>query len=209
MKKFTLLSAIALAGLVGLSARAAAPVNFDLVSIKLTATVQTNIDDKIKKIKITNKDVLNLIASEFTNQTAQITGKGAKLAVDSFRDGTFAVLDKTNGVILADASDSISDDQYALFIENDGDLVQSIKDNNTFSDAITTTSFFEIESPDGSIFGDIFGLTTVKQTESDTKESESFKLTGAEDAEINGADGVLSGTVSGSGKDNEDVDFFD
>jgi hypothetical protein len=209
MKKFKLLSAIALAGLVGLTARAATPVNFDLVSVKLTAVVQTNIDDKIVKIKIVNKDVLNLIASEFTNKAAQVTGKGAKLAVDSFLEGDFAVLDKTNGIIVADASERLNEDDYELFIENDGDSVQDIKDNSHFTDSILTTGFFEFESPNGSIFGEIQGLTSVKQSEVDDKDSESFKLTGEEDAEINDADGVLTGTVSGLSKDSDNVEFFD
>jgi hypothetical protein len=210
MKKFKILSAIALAGLVGLTARAAAPANFDIVSLKLTALVQTNIDTKIVKIKITTKDLLKMVvAPEFTNKAAQITGSGAKLVVDSFQGGTFAVLDKTNGVIVADAGSSPTNDEYELFIENDGFPVQDIKDNATFTDTITTTGFFEFDNGPDTIFGEIFGLTIVKQTESNTKESESFKLTGADETEINGAEGTMTGSVSGSGKDNDDVEFFD
>jgi hypothetical protein len=208
MKKFKLLSAIAMAGLLGLTARAAAPVNFDLVNVQLTALFQTNNTEsssKIVKVKIVNKDVLNLIASEFTN-TAGITASGSKLAVDSFFDGTFAVLDKTNGVILADASNPTNIDSYDLSIGQDGNSVDAFKNTSSKdTDNIITPGFFEFSSGDDSVSGDIFGPATVKQTFTDAKDSESFKLTGTEDVNLNENSGVLTGTVSGSSKDNDNL----
>jgi hypothetical protein len=214
MKKLKLLSAIAMAGLLGLSARAATPaVNFELVNIKLTALFQTNNTDsssKIIKVKITNKDALKLIAGEFTS-TPGITNKGAKLAINSYFSGTFAVLDKTNGVILANASNSTNSDNYNLFIENDGNSIDAFKDTTpTDTENFTAVTFFEFESGDGTIFGDLFGAASVKETFSNTKDihSESFKFSGVEDVDFNSNEGVLEGTISGSalGDDNDSID---
>jgi hypothetical protein len=213
MKKFKLLSAIAMAGLLGLSARAATPVPFDLVSVHLAALFQTNNSDttsKIVKVKIVNKDILKLIASEFTNSAAAITNGSAKLAVDSFFDGVFAVLDKTNGVIVADASDNPSTniDDYDLSIGEEGNSVDASKETDSKeTDNLITPGFFEFSSGNDSISGDIFGATIVKESFTDAKDSESFKLTGTEDVDINGNDGVLTGTISGVGKDNDNIDF--
>jgi hypothetical protein len=212
MKKIKLMTIIAVAGLVGFAARAAVPLPYDLVTVKLTALFQTNNTDttsKIIKVKITNKDILSLIASEFTNSAAAITNKGAKLAVDSFFDGTFAVLDKTNGVILADASTGIStNDDYELFIEQDGNSVDAF--NTTGSKDthnLAVVGFFEFENANDTIFGDTFGAAGVKEKFTDTKDSESFVLAGTEDVEIGGRSGVLTGRVSGTGKDNDNIDF--
>src|ERR1700690_1134166 len=71
MNKYKLLVAVAVAGLLGLSARATIS-GYELVKIKGTILVQTNDTVKgsttkynVTKVKVVNKDVLKLIQMEF------------------------------------------------------------------------------------------------------------------------------------------------
>src|ERR1035438_8837161 len=94
MKKFKLLTAVALAGLLGLSARAALPANFSSVNFKLTVLIQaastgsgTTTKFNVTKLKITNKEVLNQVTNEFGAFPA---GAQLVLAGNGFFGGTFS-----------------------------------------------------------------------------------------------------------------------
>ena len=79
MNKYKLLVAVAVAGLFGLSARASIS-GFDSVNIKCTILMQTNdtypnantTKFNVTKMKVTNKDILNLIAPEFATNAFSI-----------------------------------------------------------------------------------------------------------------------------------------
>ncbi len=202
MKKIKLLVAVAIAGLLGLSTRAAVS-GYDLVTVKATILAQTNntasgstTKYNVVKFKVTSKDVLKLIAAEFsTNFPA-----GAQLAVDNFFAGDFYVLDKNgNEILYASYNEGVTDD-YSLFfayqnyVDSGSDTASKETDNYT-----TIGEFYYEDATDANYF-DIYGLTTVKDTYS-TKDSESFKMTGlAGDGYFAGYDVVVSGTVNGSGK---------
>jgi hypothetical protein len=207
MKKIKLMALIAMAGIAGFTAHASTPVPFDLVAVKLTALIQTNLDSssKIIKLKITNKDILNLIATEFTN-TPAVTNSGAKLAVDSFFGETFAVLDKTNGVILDDATHSPNEDAYELSLVGNGDHVTASNETETkenFNELVV--SEFLVQNGSDSISSGLNGATVVKETFTEPKDSESFSFSGVGNGEINSREAVITGTVIGVGKDNDDI----
>ena len=212
MKKFKLLSAIAMAGLLGLSARAAIPVDYSSVNFKLTVLFQTNNTTSgsttkyhVDKIKITNKDVLTQVTNEFGTLPP-----GAQLVVYyGFYDGQFAVADKTGAIILANASSSIVDTNYVLSINDTGPDIYTGEDKsgNYVFDITTTGEFLYVNAADTAEL-DILGQASVKDKYPSTGNSpESFKLSGADnnDNSFFGGNSVfVSGTVSGSGKNSAD-----
>ena len=206
MKKIKLLVAVAIAGLLGLSARAAVS-GYDLVTVKATILAQTNetvsgstTKYNVAKFKVTSKDVLKLIAAEFsTNFPA-----GAQLAVDYFFNGEFYVLDKNGNILLANAGAPAGADDYSLYFEY-GNYVDSGSDTaSKETDNYTTIGEFYYEDATDANYFDVFGLTTVKDIYS-TKDSESFNMTGlAGNGYISDAEVVVSGTIKGSGKNVDD-----
>jgi hypothetical protein len=200
MKKLKLLTAIAVAGVVGMSVHAANPSGFETINIKLTALAQNG--DNTQKIKITNKDLLNQIAQEFDESS--VTNKGAKIALGSggFFDGDFFVLDQNNTEIL-DASDELNPDDYHLFFDWDT-VVFSEKSDKESSTAV---AFFEFENANGSVSVDLNGLAKVNDTFKNDSESESLKFTGSGNGEDSGDAAVVSGSISGSGKGLSDIGF--
>jgi len=205
MKKIKLLVAVAIAGLLGLSARAVVITNYDLVTVKATVLAQTNDTYNSKdtvtyynvaKFKVTSKDVLKLIAAEFsTNFPA-----GAQLAVDYFWAGDFYVLDKNgNEILYASYNEGVTDD-YSLYLEYQNYVDSGSDTASKETDNYTTIGEFYYEDATDANYFDVYGLTTVKDTYS-TKDSESFNMTGlAGDGYISGTEVVVSGTVKGSGK---------
>lgn len=203
MKKLTLLSAVAVAGLLGFSARAATPVDYDIVTVKLTVTVSTNISEdvsKLVKIKVTTKDILAQIATRFD----ETFPAGAKLAVDEFFDGEFAVLDKDNGVIIADAS--TTSDDYELYIDYDTYVYGYTDVNSKEKYDYSVESTFDFENLTGTDDADLEGTASVKETYSDAKDSETFSFTGSGEGKLNGVSAIITGTVTGDGPDNESID---
>ena len=212
MKKFKLLSAIAMAGLLGLTARAAIPSGLQSVNVKLTILTQTNDTDtahsekfNVVKLKVTSKDVLGLIAKEFTNVDG-ITDSGSQLVVDDFFNGTFEVLDKDGNVILADASDSTNEDDYDLnysydnYVETGSESLSTDQETQDY----TTVSEFDYDSATDTSWFEVDGAATVKfNTNANDKGTESYKFAGAGDAEVNSVEAVATCTASGSGKFND------
>jgi hypothetical protein len=218
MKKFKLLSAIAMAGLLGLSAHAAVN-NYDLVNVKLTVLVQTNTDItdgtkfKALKTKVVNKDILKLISEEYTNMPA-ITNKGAQLAVDDFFDGDFEVV--SNGTILLDhagePANIITNDAYQLSFTQDGNEVDTGSQTETVTESKDSEKDIVVTSL---LYSDAAALNTVEvdgsatvsdngvSTEAADKGTESFKFSGVGNGFFGEDDAVVTGTVSGSGKFSE------
>jgi hypothetical protein len=200
MKKIKLLVAVAIAGLLGLSARATVVSGYELVTVKGTILVQTNdtlSKNSVEKLKITNKDVLKLIAAEFsTNFPA-----GAQLAVDYFWEGDFYVLDKNgNEILYASYNEGVIDD-YSLYLEYQNYVDSGSDTASKETDNYTTIGEFYYEDATDANYFDIYGLTTVKDTYKSSSDSESFNMTGlAGDGYFAGYDAVVSGTVKGSGK---------
>jgi hypothetical protein len=212
MKKIKLLVAVAIAGLLGLSARAAVS-GYDLVTVKGTVLAQTNDTYNSKdtvtyynvaKFKVTNKTILNLIAMEYVTNFPSGFPAGAQLAVDYFFNGEFYVLDKNGNILLANAGVSAGADDYSLYFEY-ATYVDSGSDTaSKETDNYTTIGEFYYEDATDANYFDIYGLTTVKDIYG-TKDSESFNMTGmAGDGYINDTEVVVSGTVKGSGKNVDD-----
>jgi hypothetical protein len=226
MNKLKLIAVIAVAGALGLSARAASVPNVDLVTVKAAVLLQnTNpivVGETTKfavtKVKITTKDILGLIDNEF--HTAYATINGTQLAVESFGNGagnfagSVVVLDKGGNVINADAGEASGDPDYGLGIEFDNAVATaSATDDTKGSAEYRAASDFFYESADDSTFfaigGAFGGVATVDQTFKNATASETFSLTGGGDAEINGSEGVITdGSVKGSSKNNDNVEFL-
>jgi hypothetical protein len=209
MKKIKLMTVIAMAGLVGMTARAVVSTGLETVNIKLTILTQgTNTETSsttkfnVHKVKVTNKDILKLIAQEFTNLPA-ITNKGTKLALNGFFSGDFVVLDKTNGIILANASSVTNADSYNLSFDTDNEVDSGVETDSKEVDVFTDVAFLDYASADDNTFFDLQGLAVVKETFAD-KSPESFKFGGSGDGAFHGTDAVVIGTASGAGKDVND-----
>jgi hypothetical protein len=211
MKKIKLLSAIAMAGFLGLSARAAIPVDYSSVNIKLTVLFQTNNTTSgsvtkfnVDKIKVTNKEVLNQVTNEFGTLPA-----GAQLVVNfGFYDGPFAVANKDGAIILANVSSSTN--SYVLRINDLGPDIytgKSVSGGTQVYD-ITTTGEFKWVNGNDTAELDIAGAASVKDTFPHTgNRPESFMFGGADnnDHSFFGENDVfVSGTLSGSGKNSSD-----
>jgi hypothetical protein len=198
------LVAVAIAGLLGLSARAVAVSGYELVTVKGTILVQTNdtlSKNSVEKFKITNKEILKLIAAEYVTNFPSGFPAGAQLAVDYFFDGEFYVLDKNGTVLLANAGASQGGDSYDLYLYYDNYVYTGSDTASKTTYNYTTIGEFYYQDASGINNFDVYGLTTVKETYKTSSGSESFKMTGlAGDGFIDGNNAVVSGTVKGSGK---------
>src|SRR5665213_722303 len=205
MKKLKLLTALAVAGIVGMTAHATGASGFETINFKLTAYASTNDTAKLVKIKITNKDVLNQVEQEFGN--VAITISGAKLALGSggiFNGtGDIYVLNKTNGVVV-DAS-NVNDNQYQLGFSFDHEATSA--PNNGDKETTMAVGHFTFSNASGSTAGDLQGLAKVTETfkNNNSGDSESFKFTGTGNGEYHGTSAVVTGTISTSGKDILDI----
>jgi hypothetical protein len=216
MNKFKLMAVIAVAGALGLSARASSITNVDLVTVKATITLPNEPTESSKgekftttTVKVTTKEVLGLIDNEFGTTFANTNG--TQLAVDSFADGEVKVLDKNGNILIADASDDSDDYDLGIdFNTSDDNSVATGSETDSKSTATwTTSSEFFYDSADDESFFDVDGLTSVTQTFDDTKEisSESFTISGFGNAEINENEGIITDTeVKGSSKNNDNVE---
>lgn len=211
MKKINQLAVVAMTGLLGLSAYAKIPDDFSTVAIKLTVVVQnanTGSGSTIKfnttKTKVTNKDILVLVAAQFGTLPAN-----AQLVLTSggFYGGHFAVLNSDGTVFLANVSTTGLADDYDLSISDNNNNIYTGQDTataETFN--ITTAGDFFFENALGTSFLEVYGPATVKNTFKDSGDPESFKFSGVEDGLVVGNDAIVTGSVSGKGKDTADFD---
>ena len=209
MKKTVLLAGMITLGLLGLntgSVQAAAPTNvltstFAIVGLFMPTNqpvLTTNASGTVltvkftaKAVKITTKDLLNLLATEF-NTTFPA---GAQLALGFNGDSGFEVLDK-DGNFLLDVSTNAADSSYVFDTTNFTDNAQVISGKETETKSSTTTNLsatitmiasdMAIRYADGN--GNDFhfsGVVTLKENAfinlnpSKTKGSTSGRLTGS------------------------------
>jgi hypothetical protein len=213
MKMSQLVVAVAVAGLLGMSARASLPDGYSSAKVKLTLLMQaasTTTSSSIKfntmKVKVTNKEILNLIASQWDVSL----GDGSQLVLDNFYDGQFSVLNKDGAVIIGDASE-YGDTYWALWTGvqyNYG----SDTDASVYTGKGTETSisykydaigyFYWVDADDYNNF-EIYGEATINDSgKAPSTSKEKFKLTGADYGQWDGDNAVVTGTISGSGKNN-------
>jgi len=198
MNKLKLLAVVALVGLVGLNARAAAITNADLVNVKLTLLIQTNGNAGLT-VKLTNKDVLQAIANEFTNSfPGKVVPKGATLAVAGL-GGNFEVF--TNKVLLlanASTNAAAGGDGYQLGLSTKTGVVT--KSIATAFDETYSSSLTYNQAGSARAFT-ISGLASLKEHAAAhaTTFEESFTFSGSGAGTVNTANAVVSGTVTGAG----------
>lgn len=192
---------MAAVGLMGLSAQAALPVGYGQVNVKLIATIQTNstfnginVKYRVTKVKIINKDVLSLIGKEFN-----LSFTNAQLAVSTFWNGSFSVLDKNGNVLVANATSSNSDN-YQLYIKHGNDTYTGTAGSSASVYNYNTVGWFFYTDAGATNYFQVYGLANVTDTQKSTGSTESFKLTGADNGNFNGNNMVVSGTITATGK---------
>ena len=204
MNKMKLLTAVALAGLLGLSARAGISVNYSAINIHLTVLLQTNstvsgsiTKYNVTKVKVTNKEVLARVAAEFGAFPA-----GAQLVINGFFGGTFSVLAKDGTVLLANASVPVAADAYDLRITNPGnDLYTGQASSKADLFDIITAGEFYWQDATGANYLEVFGPAVVRDYEANPANSpESFEFSGVEDGGLGGHAAIVVGEISGAGK---------
>ena len=218
MKKVLPLFSIA-AGLsmAAMSASASLPKGSGLETVNIHGTLMVQLEtDKVKNVSVSNKDILGLISNEYPDVTFP---KGAQLVIYGLGSSTeeqFAVV-TANGesFVINNASENFdADDEYSLFFEPDEDenVTTSFNENSETESFVLDQSelFYRDSSGDNTFF--INGLTKATVTYDD-KDNESFNMSngnGSFDMPILGIgedQGVVTGGISGSGKDVDDVLF--
>jgi hypothetical protein len=203
MKRMQLVVAVAVAGLLGMSARASLPDGYSSVKIKLTALMQapntsTSSSTKynITKVKVTNKEMLNLIATEF----ATSLGDGSQLVLNYFWSGTFSVLNKDGAVILSNVSSN--EDSWELYTDYDNYVYTGKSSSSSTTYNYETIGWFYWQDGADYNYLEVYGQASVDDSYKSSGTKESFKLSGSDNGQWNGDSAVVSGTVSGSGKNN-------
>jgi hypothetical protein len=213
MNKFKWLAAVAVAGLMGMSAQASIPNGYGPVAVKMTALTQNDtvvttngstITAKVTttKLKITTKDILALIGDEFGTLP-----DGARL-VSVVMGPTFAVLDKDGNVLISNAGSHSG--SYALGITSMGGSVQSgVETESSTAETLklkmnTIGEFYYSNAADTEGFV-LFGGFEVKEALKLTATTESFrvsvKLSGAGYGSLDSDDFVITkGALSLSAK---------
>jgi hypothetical protein len=204
MKRSQILVAVAVAGLLGMSARASVPDGYSSVKIKLTALMQapsTTTSSSIKynttKVKITNKEMLNLIATEYDASL----GDGSQLVLNNIWSGTFSVLNKDGAVLIGNASSGV-EDAWELYTDTDNYVYTGKYTGASGKYSYDAIAYlYWVDGNDYNWF-EVYGETTIDDSWKDSGSKESFKITGSDNGQWNGSSAVVSGTVSGSGKNN-------
>jgi hypothetical protein len=205
MKRSQQIVAVAVAGLMGMSALASSlPDGYSSVKIKLTAVMQaasTTSSSSVKfnttKVKVTNKEMLNLIATEW----GVSFGDGTQLVLNNFWSGTFSVLNKDGLVLISNASSNESDWSLYTWVEH---YVYTGKSTDT-SISYKYDAIGGLWWNDGEDYNylEVFGEASIKDSGKESSGSkENFKLSGASNGQWGGSSAVVSGKVSGNGKDN-------
>jgi hypothetical protein len=207
MKRSQQIVAVAVAGLMGMSALASSlPDGYSSVKMKLTVTMQaasTTSSSSVKfnttKIKVTNKEMLNLIASQWDMSF----GNGTQLVLNNIWSGTFSVLNKDGLVLISNASSDDNGWSFYTRVENYVYTGKGTKSSVSYKyDAIAYLSWTADDGTNSDYF-EIFGQASIKDSGKESSGSkESFKLSGASNGQWDGDNAVVSGTVSGKGKNN-------
>jgi len=198
MKMLKTLVAVALVGLVGMSARSATITNVDLVKVKFNLLIQTNGDTAVK-VKVISKDVLQKIANEFTNAfPGKVVPKGAVLAITGI-GGTFEVFSNKT-LILANANtNAAAGDGYQLNMTTKTGVIT--KSTETKFDEVVPTTFTYSQAGIVQTYT-INGLTSLAESASThaTTFSETFSFSGSGAGTFGLTTAIVAGTVTGAGK---------
>ena len=193
--------------LLGVKANASLPNGYESVTFKATLTLQ-NSTNKTMKVSMSNKDLLALIAEEFTSATIP---SGAQLVMHGLADETFnAVLDKNNNIVIANASSD--GDYYELFLdpfEDTGSITANEEGNSPTFDFSAPEATFTYRNGNNDFVFILTGIMTAKDNEENDNESYSMQnATGYFKLDAGGEEfGTITGSLSGSGKE-VDVPFF-
>ena len=159
-----------------------------------------------KQNRIDDDEILGLINNEFGTSFSQTNGD--HLAVSNFWDGKLIVLGRTNNVLLANASSNTNGDHYQLGFSSANTVFSAKETTNCLTKFSATDGFLKYESGNTSNSFSLEGFTTVNDYyfHAFSNSIESFQLSGGigsiSSTSSNGLSGVLTGTVSGSGKNN-------
>jgi hypothetical protein len=203
MKKLTLVGAVAVLGLFGLNASAKLPSGYE--SVKVTGTILMQDGAKVKKVKVTTDDMLNLIDSEYdTSYSKADGGKGYQLVSYGVGDEEFAVLDKNGDVVLSDATGN--EDNYYFYIYPYANENWAIVENGEKDTWTVPGVELLFRSDDEEDTFTIQGLMTDKVNYGPDDENYDIKFQGSVRLNDEDISGPISGSISGSGKD---VDVLD
>lgn len=183
-------------------------VHVDLFVLGQGNTTTNNgvIQVHFKQSRIDDNDILGLINDEFGTSFSETNGD--HLAISNFWDGKFIVLGRTNNVLLADASSNTNGDHFRLGFSSGKTVFASTETTNCETKFSVVDGFLNYESGNTSNSFTLEGFTTVNDAYFNdfSNSAESFQLTGGigsiSSSGTNGLSGVLTGTVSGSGKNN-------
>jgi hypothetical protein len=156
-----------------------------------------------QQARIDDDDILGLINNEFG--TSFSVTNGDHLAVSNFWDGKLIVLGRDGTNLLANASKGTTADSYVLDLTYSNVVYASTVTSNFESKVSVMEGFLDYKSGDGGESFHLEGFTTVSDSWRGTNSTESFQLSGGIGSAsfgTNGLSGILTGSVSGSGKDN-------
>ena len=173
------------------------------VTTNVTGSVITTVH--FKQSKIDDNTILGLINDEFG--TSFSVTNGDYLAVSNFWDGNLIVLGRDGTTLLQNASSNTNGDHYALSFTYSNSVFAETGTTNFETKFSVSDGFLNYESGDGFDSFHLEGFTTVNDSYCHglTNGSESFQLSGgigSASFSTNGVSGILTGSVSGSGKDN-------
>jgi len=170
-----------------------------------TSTNGTSIAFHFTQSQIDDNDILGLINNEFG--TSFSATNGDSLAVSNFWDGRFMVLGRNGNVLLANASFNPNGDHYVLGFSSTNTVFAGSITTNAGTKFSVSDGVLQYTSGDGTESFRLEGFTTVSDVYFGglSNSAESFQLTGGIGSisfPTNGVSGVLTGNVSGWGKNN-------
>jgi hypothetical protein len=157
-----------------------------------------------KRASLTDNDLFDLINDEF--ETSFSTSKGDQLVISNMWLGQFSVLDHDGGVLLANASVN-PNDNYNFTFTAPRVAQAGTQRLNRWSLVSVGNGNLSYRSGDGTNFLYLSGFITFDDEYSynPTNNKESFRLTKGSGIlwfPETGANGVITGDIYGSGKDN-------
>jgi hypothetical protein len=180
-------------------------INLFVLGQGKTNTIGGTTTVHFKQSRLDNDDILGLINNEFGTSFSRTNGN--HLAVSNFWDGNFIVLDRTNNILL-DTGSNTNGDHFQLGFSSGNAVFSSTVTTNCVTKFSVADGFLIYQSGNGSNAFTLEGFTTVNDSyfHGLSNSMESFQLSGGigsiSSSDTNGVSGVLTGSASGSGKNN-------
>jgi hypothetical protein len=209
MKKLN--KVIAVAAMLGLWSGAVYAQGLIYINLNLTASVQsegTDVDGVTKtpapeKFRISNSQILTRLETDHGTTYA----KGARLAINTTNDEEFVVVDKTGAIVDTVPELSLSESDTKVFSGSSNDTT----DAGTRTEMHVVTIFID-ESADtatqtqpivASASGVLTDKRSVSKPDKNNNQTESDRASGnvAGDGTIGGVPAIITGSISGSGRD--------